>query len=194
MFTVSSGFIGRFKIGDNINHNLDVLALLYRYSADGNDEDKRLLCKPVTVALISIVEAMLYDFHLRCRDFTQEGVAALSETTLAYIRQLGRIDEFATCIASAKRHNLFYDGDGSFYETLEELRKLRNRIHIQNTKGQFEPDERDAFSTDRRTQAERALEKVAKALAQKYPRKKHVQGYVRDFQMPWREHFRTRRS
>jgi len=42
-FTVSSGFIGNFKLGDNFNHTLDVLAILYRMQrADGDKNDARL--------------------------------------------------------------------------------------------------------------------------------------------------------
>lgn len=190
MFTVNSGFIWRFKIGDNIVHNLNILSLLYQYSADGNDESKGLLRKPIIITIVSIIEAMLYDFHLRARDFRHEGIAALSEAALTYIRQLANIDQFAACIATAKRHNLFDEEDGELYEQLDQLRRLRNRIHIQNAKGDFEPDESAAFSENRKTNAERALEKVAKKLANKYPRENHLQGYVGDFQMPWREHLR----
>ena len=62
MFTVSSRFIRNFKLGDNINHNLKILSLLYRQFDCAAEPDKRLLCKPITILLVSIVEALLYDF------------------------------------------------------------------------------------------------------------------------------------
>lgn len=35
MFKVKSNFMGDFKLGDNINHNLEILSLLYTYQANG---------------------------------------------------------------------------------------------------------------------------------------------------------------
>ena len=45
MFTVSAGFIGNFKLGDNINHNLNVLAYLYERQADEHDDEACVLRK-----------------------------------------------------------------------------------------------------------------------------------------------------
>ena len=56
MFTVSSGFIAIFKTGDNINYNLRILRLLYNRYANASNEDRRLLCKPITV---------IFDFDYR---------------------------------------------------------------------------------------------------------------------------------
>ena len=65
MVTIESKFIGDFKIGDNINCNLEILALLYDRFNGGDQQQRRLLCKPIVVLLASIVEAVLYDFHKR---------------------------------------------------------------------------------------------------------------------------------
>lgn len=61
-------------------------------------------------------------------------------------------------IASAKKHNLFDATDSNLYDSLDELRKLWNRIHIQILKKHFEIDEYDAFSEARMKQAEKVLE------------------------------------
>jgi hypothetical protein len=116
MFTVGSGFIGNFKLGDNINHNLAVLALLYRYSREGDAESKRLLCKPITILLVSVIEAVLHDFHSRIRTFTWEGVMNLPPSISEYVRSLRRIDELEKYIASAKKHDFFDAADQGFYD------------------------------------------------------------------------------
>ncbi len=67
MFTVSSHFIGSFKLGDNINHNLRIITLLYRYFEAGEETERELLCKPIILILVSITEAILHDFHFRIR-------------------------------------------------------------------------------------------------------------------------------
>jgi hypothetical protein len=73
-----------------------------------------------------------------------------------YIR-LKKIDEFDKYIASATKHDLFNLADSGFYQQLDELRRLRNRIHIQNTRNDFERNEYDAFNDDRKALAEKAL-------------------------------------
>ena len=188
MFTVSSCFILNFKLGDNINHNLSVLALLYRYYNAEDENGKRLLCKPITILLVSIIEAVLHDFHRRIRMLTYEGIANLSYEIIEYVRGK-KIDELEKYIASARKHDLFASQDAAFYDLLDELRRLRNRIHIQNIKNDFEDDEYNAFTNTRKTKAEQALEKTLKTLAANHPRPAHVRGYVSDFKLPWAAHY-----
>ncbi len=186
MFEISSNFIGTFKIGDNINHNLAILEVLYRSYEAAAADDRRRLCKPITITLISIIEACLYDFHKRARTNTQERIAGLAASVWDYISQK-HIDQFDRCIESAKKHNLF-DADEKFYGDLHVLRKLRNRIHIQNQWNELEPDEWNAFTPARKVMAEKAVEKVVKTLSLKHPRPQHVHGHVVDFVCPWSEH------
>jgi hypothetical protein len=186
MFEIPSNFIGTFKIGDNINHNLGILQVLYRSYAAATPDDQRRLCKPITITLVSIVEACLYDFHKRARTNMWEGIAGLAGTALDYIRTK-HIDQFEACITSARKHRLF-GADDPFYEDLTLLRKLRNRIHIQNRWNELEPDEWNAFTQQRKVLAERALEKVAKTLSSQHPRPPHIHGYVAKFICPWTEH------
>ena len=106
MFVVSSKFIGSFRLVENINYNLSGLALLYRYY-EGEDEDgKRFLRKPIIVLLVSIIEAVLHDYHTRIRTFTREGVANLTQSVVDYI-SAKRLDELEKYVASARKHNLF---------------------------------------------------------------------------------------
>jgi hypothetical protein len=187
MFIVDSSFIGDFSLGDNINHNLRVATLLYEHFATADTDKKRLLCKPIILTLVSVTEAMLHDLHVRIRTFTIEGVLNIPSEIVDYVRGK-RIDELEKYIASARKHNLFDANDSTFYDSLDQLRRLRNRIHIQNTKGDFEEKEYNAFTDARKTLAEKVLEKTAKTMASKYPRDKH---YVDPFEFPWKEHFPT---
>jgi hypothetical protein len=107
MFTVSSSFIGNFKLGDNINHKLKILTLLYRQFDLADEPDRRLLCKPITILLVSIVEALLYDFHFRIQRHTFEGVANLADSVISYVRGKNFSDELEKYIASAKKHDFF---------------------------------------------------------------------------------------
>jgi hypothetical protein len=184
--TISSEFIGGFKTGDNINHNLDVLELLYRYFDQGDHHDKRLLCKPIIILLVSIIEAVLEDFHRRVQVHTFEGVLNLPFIVADYIRSK-KIDELGKYIASAKKHDLFDARSSNLYERLDQLRRLRNRVHLQNT-DDFEPDEFNAFNEKRKMAAEMALEQVMRKMVEKFPRERQYK-HVRDFTLPWPSHF-----
>ncbi|WP_316206849.1 MULTISPECIES: hypothetical protein [unclassified Bradyrhizobium] len=185
MVTVESKFIGDFKLGDNINHNLKILALLYEQYAKGDEAQKKLLCKPITLLLVSIVDAVLYDLHWRIRTFTKEGVRNILKSSIEYIRSLKKMDTLEKYIASAKMHALLGPSTDPLYADLDTLRRLRNRIHIQNTKKDFEADEINAFNAARKTLAEEAVEKTLKTMAEKYARETN---FVEDFMLPWEPH------
>ncbi|MBV2121695.1 MAG: hypothetical protein KUF74_09590 [Candidatus Thiodiazotropha sp. (ex Ctena orbiculata)] len=188
MFTVNAGFIGDFKLGDNINHNLKVLAYLYQRQDDPGDADAWLLRKPAIILIGSICEAILHDLHMRMNLYTVEGVKGITATVLSYVRGK-KIDKFETYIASAKKHSLLGASSESIYSELEQLRKLRNRVHIQNEKKHFEDNDSQAFSAARQVSAEEALEKLIKTVSSNHPRPAHAAGHVNDFNLPWGEHF-----
>ncbi|MGO8843398.1 MAG: hypothetical protein ACLQF1_20420 [Methyloceanibacter sp.] len=187
MFEIDSGFIGNFKLGDNINHNLAIMRLFYEQFDRVTNYEKRLLCKPIILLQVSIIEAVLYDLHTRIRMFTWEGVRNLTTEAINHVRA-SHIDKLDKYIASARRHDFFELADSDYYDRLEELRRLRNRIHIQNEKRHFEADEWHAFNEQRKVQAERALEKTMRTMASKFMRPPHTH-YVGVFELPWVEHF-----
>jgi len=186
MFTINANFIGRFKTGDNIVYNLKILSLLYRKFHESTDDQKKLLCKPIVILIASITEAVLHDFHSRMSGHTSEGIQNIAITALEYIRGK-KIDRFEMYINSARKHDLF-DADFDYYENLDFLRKLRNRIHIQDTKRILEENERDVFTKDRKKMAEEVIEKIVKIMSVKYPRPSEFADFVDDFVFPWEEH------
>lgn len=188
MFTILSSFIGNFKIGDNINYNLRILALMYEYYRSPEQGDRTLLNKPITLCLVSIAEAVLHDFHTRIRHFTSEGVDGISSSATSDIRGKKKIDRFKAYIDSVKKHK-FFSAFPSIGDDLELLRKLRNRMHIQNDGNDLEPDEEEVFTDERRRIAERALEGLMKLLNRDHSRPEHVRGYVGNFTLPWDPHF-----
>jgi hypothetical protein len=189
MFIVSSSFIASFAVGDNINLNLETLRLFYTLSAEDSSKGP-LLRKPITVILVSIAEAMVYDFISRIQ--SREYVTTVSPETVAALRKKDFL-KLTNLIKGAKKFDLFKAND-DFYEQLDELRKLRNRVHIQNERRHFERKEDVAFNVTRQRQAEVALEYIAKFLAAEHPRGTTTHGYVADFSFPWDEHWDLRRA
>jgi hypothetical protein len=184
MITIESKFIGDFKIGDNINHNLRIPEVMYKRYAEASDAEKRLLCKPIVVMLVALIDAVFYDLHKRIKTFTREGVENIIASSIEYIRTRKKMDDLEKYIA--KKHGLIEPSNDKLYDDLDELRKLRNRIHIQNTKDYPPRNEYDAFTSDKKLLAEKAVEKTFRVMATKYARKLD---YVENFNLPWEPHF-----
>ena len=188
MTKISSNFIGSFKLGDNVVYNLEYIRLL----KDAHNSDKganRALIKPLIIAIASVAEAVLYDFYRRMKGFTSEGVESVPDVVLAEIREK-HIDEFSKYIDHAKKRKILR-GDDTLYEDLHELRKLRNRVHIQNSKRHFEPDESIAFTPARLLKAEITLEQLLRILEADHCRKnKNAADCVAPFELPWKPHIK----
>lgn len=179
MIKINSGFIGDFKLGDNINHNLKILERLYYLR--GTAEENAIINKPIIIFIASIIEAIMHDFHFKAKRYTREGVKNIAFHILNYIRGQN-IDKFYEYIKSARKHKIFDSVGTGIYDDMDTIRKLRNRIHIQNSKKYFEDDEVVAFSDDRKKIAETTLEKIMKFMSQQHARNLE---YVEDFILPW---------
>lgn len=183
MTTYSSGFIGSFKLGDNIVHNLAILRELYAIQNTGTPKQVKLLRKPIVIFIGAIAEAILYDLYVvKIGGFKSEGVPNIEKDVLAEIRTK-TIDEFAKYISHAQSKSLL-GKTPDMYDSLDELRKLRNRVHIQNAKGHFERDESAAFNRKRQLQAETTLELLIAYMITNYRRSKRRQ-HVANFDLPW---------
>lgn len=183
--TVGSSFMSDFKLCDNIIFNLSIMKSL-RALRENDTQKSVLFRKPIILLNVAMIEAILYDFHRRIKWNTREGVSGLSTMVIDYIRGK-HIDKLETLIASSKKHDLFDEAGSSFYDDLEELRRIRNRMHIQNEKRHFENDDRIAFSELRLRKSEKVLEYVMQSLEAKYPRTVNV--YTAPFELPWDTYF-----
>lgn len=187
MFTISSGFIGDFKLGDNVVYNLRILDTLYRSQASALPDDKHYFNKPIILLNVAITEALLSDFFFRMSNYTIEGVVGVSQDILDDIRDK-TVDKFAVYIDVTGSKGFFGEHSNGFYDELHELRKLRNRVHIQNEDNYPPRDEGDGFTDDNMVLAEKVLEKIVKTMSQKHNRPT-VERHVQNFKFPWPEHF-----
>ena len=183
-----TNFIGDYLLGDNINENLDALRLIWEKQAEHvhtTQEHKRLR-KPVIVLCGAIAEAVLYDFFAKIRDFVTEGVEGIEEELAEHFRSMNN-DNFQFFIDQSRKHRLFGDGGDEFYDNLDKLAVLRNRIHIQNVKG-FKPyREREAFTLAQQQMSEKILEDLIRRMIANYDR--NQEDHVGGFTLPWDSHF-----
>lgn len=181
---IKSTFFCIFSIGDNVVYNLGILRSLYYAYDNGVKINKSNLIKPIIIFSAAIIEAVLYDFHKRIKHNSVEGIANLTLEAVMYIKgkQLDKLEVF---IESAKKHDFFDEKDTNFYKKLDDLRILRNRIHIQNDKNYKPEHEMEIFHEDKKHLAEECLEKVLKTMSTKYPRPGNMSNYVEDMILPW---------
>lgn len=180
---IEANFIGKFKVGDNIHYNLDALSIIY--DAYEEENNQQYLRKLIIVQIGSILDAILYDFFFRAVAHKIERIPDVPDALIEEIQDNPRrADKFNNYITFTQRHNIFDELGGDIYDQLHELRKLRNRIHIQNEKNHFEPDDERAFTPERKILAEDVLEKVMRLLSANHPRRlRH--NHVGRFALPW---------
>lgn len=188
-FSIKPNFFCIFKIGDNINYNLETLNYLYDLYNDVENHKKDLLLKPIITINICIIEAILFDFYKRVNTNIIEGVVNIDDDKLEDIRGK-KIDNFAKYIDSAKKHDLFDIAHTNFYSKLHLLRSARNRIHIQNEKFFSPENECFVFTEEIKNLSERCLEFLVKTMNKKYERSEYLQGHVKEMFFPWKENFK----
>ena len=67
-------FNWNFKVGDNIKHNLEEAFYLYKVKKENcsNTKEKQFLNKHISITLVGIIEAILYDFVVRLDNATNQ--------------------------------------------------------------------------------------------------------------------------
>lgn len=187
-FSIPANFIGVFKIGDNINYNLEVLRVLYeQYNTP--DFEYAYLIKPIVIINTSIIEAILYDFiRVRIQKASlSERIGNISHEVISAITSK-KLDRFEHYISQVRIYDFFSLSDTNFYEAMNTLRKVRNRVHIQNEKW-LKPENEDRLFNERiKVLSEKVLEKVLNTMHSRYQRNRYYQ-YVNDFNLPWDRHF-----
>ncbi len=187
-FTVKATFIDIFKIGDNINYNLEILKVLYeQYASLAVLGNKNLLIKPIVIINTSIAEAILYDF-IENRIRRANSTEIMFPDILSVLRGK-KLDRFEHYIIQAQKYDFFDQKDTNFYNAMHSLRKKRNRVHIQNSKLGEPANESEAFDEKLKLLSEKVLEKILDTMTTKYPRREEYHDYVKDFELPWDKHF-----
>lgn len=172
-------FIGDFKVGDNISYNASALCRLSQLNENG------CFNKLMLIQAGSIVEASLAEIVYRAQNFNQEGVSNISEADRLAISQK-EIERFKTIIDVMKKYKIL-DGLGKdIYDELDQLRKYRNRVHIQNDaeiKG-VPRDELRAFNGDILKWALALNVRILEHLNDRFPRPKAIEQFAHKLDLP----------
>lgn len=180
----TSQFFWDFKRMDNVNYNFEIIELLYnaKKSANGN----RRFNKPIIILIMAIIECSLYDFIIRINRHNHDSFPNITQSIINYFRSSKETDELRIIIPQIKSQNLLRaSSTDSVYDDLEHLRKVRNRVHIQNKYQALDRNEYNVFTDSELEKTQRCLIKVFSALCNVYPRWQKQPIPMSDFPMPW---------
>lgn len=178
-----SQFIWTFKKGDNIIYNLNILWSLY-------DARKKAVYpiffnKPIIIINTSVIECILDDFVNRIKRRATDPLPNIDQKIISALKTL-KLETFDHFITQIRKYN-FFDRGQRFYDGLDFLKKIRNRIHIQNKKGDLEQDEHRVFTDIRVRMSERILEIIMEKMITKFPRSTTPDPSVlAQFPFPWK--------
>lgn len=175
-------FFWDFKRMDNVNYNFEILEKLYEIKKQQKTD---LLNKPITITIISMMECMLYDFIIRIKGHIYDKIPNLSQDIIDEIKDKYCEDVFGNIIAQVRKQDLLLASSSIIYDNLEQLRKIRNRIHIQNSKYELAADENSVFIDDNLNLAQNMFERICEILCNVYPRWGMRPIPMVDFPRPW---------
>lgn len=191
-------FIWSFKKGDNLLYNFAVLRSLYTAQSAAEPGDKSFFNKPITVIIVAVIECLLADFIDRVKEHRREKVPNLTDDQIHAIRYkekggslvVRQIKELTHLIDQIQKHNLFGVERPELYEAMHYFRRVRNRIHIQNSQSTDLPaDEDRVFTKQNLAGAQKLLQSVIETMFTKYYRQREVDNLtkidVRQFPYPW---------
>jgi hypothetical protein len=184
-------FNWNFKVGDNIKHNVQEVFFLYKIKDENciSSEEKQFLNKHISIILVCIIEAILYDFVVRLSEATnhfpliiddkkrndikkyiseQKVPYEFKETKFKILRV--RNYSLSQILKLLKEFELLEQKDSPVYTNLENATYFRNRIHIYNWFNNFEKDEKYVFTNKRLEVLEKLVIYILTTMEAKYSR------------------------
>lgn len=188
-----SEFIWDFELGGNIAYNFKILSILEKSKEADIEINKNYYNKPMTIILVSIIEAILIDMLKRLDQGTKDLPTCLQERIINEIKdKIGRQKsfkevknsitgeahkflvmkkyDFNVIVKFCRNFNLLFNSNGKIYDLLDEFAWLRNRIHIENYHKNFEPNEAEVFTEERLSLLKKILNYILKTMMSKYSR------------------------
>lgn len=167
-------FIWNYKRGDNIIYNFEILATLYRSSS--KLPKPGIFNKPITITIVSILEAILNDFLDRLFEATKHLPKNIPLETLRKVKaemrrakrpaktKGGRLYyrrkmyRFTEIVSILERQKLFGAKGAEIYALLKLSGNMRDCVQLKNYCATLEEDEHEVFNSERLCSLERVLD------------------------------------
>lgn len=184
-------FNWNFKVGDNIKHNIEEVFFLYKIKDEccKTTKEKQFINKHISIILVGVIEAILYDFVVRLSEATNHFPLTIDNATRSLIKKyiseqkvpyefpksktrVLRVNNYSLfqIIKILKKFDLLESKSSPIYDTLEQATFFRNRIHIYNWHNNFEIDEKYVFTEKRLGILEKLVIYILTTMEAKYAR------------------------
>ena len=184
--SIDTSFIWDFQLGDNIVFNTKILRSLYKnLDITKLDQAEAITIKPIVVIGVSTIEALMFDFVCRVKE-SSVGPNNLNMEKIKSIAKLntdGTSWKFKEAINRLQHHQIL-GNQSNYYDNLDFLRNLRNRIHIQNEFGGRR--EEFVWTLQILHRFEACIEYTLLYLSENYSRDKK---FVENAAISWERHF-----
>lgn len=176
---IPCNFVGKFKVGDNLVFNCQILSNLVLANNTG------YFNKSIVLQVGSILEACLFEIIFRAQNYNREGVPNISEQDRLEIEDK-KIDKFNIVIDILKKYGVLNLLDTNIYKELHKLRKYRNKIHIQDdiNIAEISKNENEAFTPEICNWSLNLNMRVIKYLSEHFPRPEELHSYLNHLSIP----------
>lgn len=172
---------GDFKVGDNAVYNANILSDLIETNDHGRFN------KLIVLQVASLLEVACIQIFYRARNYHREGVPNISEKDRQAIAER-QIDKFAVIIDNLNKYGILNKMGDKVYDDLHNLRRCRNKIHIQGDVElpEAQRDEDRLFTKKIVDWAVDLNWSILQYLNQNYARPDHIKGNVKPLRLPRR--------
>ncbi len=167
--TYAQAFFWDYKRCDNTEYNFNILQKQISFISD---QDK-LLIKPSLITISSIIECALYDFLCRIKQHTIETIPNFDKHHAKQkIKEIENLPDMLNNLNDIFRKHHLLGKNASIYQNINQIRELRNRAHIQNTKYSkpLREDNDKLWTIDNLKLCYDAMKQVYSYLAKNHPR------------------------
>lgn len=181
-------FFWNFKRMDNVNYNFEILEKLYQAKSILHGDE--YFNKPIITQIVSIIECCLFDFTERIKGRVHDPLPNVDSSKESFFKKSKDTDEFRKIIARIESQNLLQiPKSDNLYKDLDYVRKVRNRIHIQNSRNELDynkyKDEFSVYTESALLKSQECFERVIDFLSNSSPRWGKPPIPMSEFPRPW---------
>lgn len=168
-----STFFWDFKRRDNVEYNFAIVEnLIHACLSDilVEDNQRKYFFKPIIIITTSIIECILYDFLIKIQQHHYERVPKLTQKDIDSIKAIDIPYKLASYNEICKKHELLGTKSDEIYKRIKLFTNIRNRIHIQNSKGIKPLDEDNLWTASLVKSCGSLLKDICLLMRNRYPR------------------------
>ena len=175
-----------YKRRDNVDYNFKIIEVMI--ANNHGTSEPQYYYKPIILIISSIIECLLYDFLKKIHEHRYEKVPNLDKDDIEALQNIDLPNKLTNFSDICKKYSLLGNNQ-EIYDRIQNIAKIRNRIHIQNQKN-FRPlDESELWTKDQVKLCGDLLKNIFILMCERYPRPEQTTNHsnppLSNFPEPW---------